>query len=98
MVAPTCARWRHGADSAMQVVSSKIDPGTVSERPKVQLSKSCVGESPPWVQIPPAYHRQLCQVFLSAPIVVTESNRAGSLMSSGLPSARVADTGSRVAE
>ena len=27
--------------------------GTVSERPKVQLSKSCVGESPPWVQIPP---------------------------------------------
>jgi len=26
----------------------------VSERPKVQLSKSCVGESPPWVQIPPS--------------------------------------------
>ena len=28
--------------------------GGVSERPKVQLSKSCVGESPPWVQIPPS--------------------------------------------
>ena len=28
--------------------------GDVSERPKVQLSKSCVGESPPWVQIPPS--------------------------------------------
>ena len=26
----------------------------MSERPKVQLSKSCVGESPPWVQIPPS--------------------------------------------
>jgi peptide chain release factor 2 len=26
----------------------------VSEWPKVQLSKSCVGESPPWVQIPPS--------------------------------------------
>jgi len=25
----------------------------VSERPKVQLSKSCVRESAPWVQIPP---------------------------------------------
>lgn len=33
--------------------SPKIARGTVSERPKVQLSKSCVGESPPWVQIPP---------------------------------------------
>jgi hypothetical protein len=32
---------------------TKIVDGTVSERPKVQLSKSCVGESPPWVQIPP---------------------------------------------
>ena len=28
--------------------------GDVSEWPKVQLSKSCVGESPPWVQIPPS--------------------------------------------
>jgi len=26
----------------------------VSERPKVQLSKSCVRESAPWVQIPPS--------------------------------------------
>jgi hypothetical protein len=34
-------------------ISTNIVPGTVSERPKVQLSKSCVGESPPWVQIPP---------------------------------------------
>src|SRR6218665_2904946 len=56
----------------------------------------CFGGFP--LHAPPAYHRQLCQVFLSAPILVTESNRAGSLMSSGLPSARVADTGSRVAE
>jgi hypothetical protein len=30
-----------------------LDDGTVSERPKVQLSKSCVVERPPWVQIPP---------------------------------------------
>ena len=28
--------------------------GDVSERPKVRLSKSRVGESPPWVQIPPS--------------------------------------------
>ncbi len=27
--------------------------GSVSERPKVQHSKCCVGETPPWVQIPP---------------------------------------------
>src|SRR6218665_1467177 len=53
----------------------------------------CFGGFP--LHAPPAYHRQLCQVFLSASIVVTESNRAGSLMSSGLPSARVADTVSR---
>ena len=33
--------------------SRKLFNGSVSERPKVQLSKSCVGESPPWVQIPP---------------------------------------------
>ena len=32
----------------------KLSGGDVSERPKVQLSKSCVGESPPWVQIPPS--------------------------------------------
>src|SRR6218665_40335 len=56
----------------------------------------CFGGFP--LHAPPAYHRQLCQVFLSAPIVVTESNRAGSLMSSGLPSARVGDSGSGVAE
>ena len=35
------------------VALCNIGGGTVSERPKVQLSKSCVGESPPWVQIPP---------------------------------------------
>jgi hypothetical protein len=28
--------------------------GAVSERPKEHASKACVGESPPWVQIPPA--------------------------------------------
>src|SRR6478752_243654 len=28
--------------------------GSVSERPKEHASKACVGESPPWVQIPPA--------------------------------------------
>src|SRR5450830_1145082 len=28
-------------------------PGSVSERPKEHASKACVGESPPWVQIPP---------------------------------------------
>lgn len=49
--------------------------GSVSERPKVQLSKSCVRESAPWVQIPPgppcdvARHRKhlnpRVQVFLS---------------------------------
>ena len=33
---------------------AKLLHGDVSERPKVQLSKSCVGESPPWVQIPPS--------------------------------------------
>ena len=33
---------------------ARLFPGDVSERPKVQLSKSCVGESPPWVQIPPS--------------------------------------------
>ncbi|MFM1784453.1 MAG: hypothetical protein RLZZ579_730 [Actinomycetota bacterium] len=33
---------------------AKLSGGDVSERPKVQLSKSCVGESPPWVQIPPS--------------------------------------------
>ena len=33
---------------------AKLLGGDVSERPKVQLSKSCVGESPPWVQIPPS--------------------------------------------
>ena len=33
---------------------AKLLDGDVSERPKVQLSKSCVGESPPWVQIPPS--------------------------------------------
>jgi len=33
----------------------------VSERPKVQLSKSCVGESPPWVQIPPSPPANLFQ-------------------------------------
>ena len=26
----------------------------MSERPKVQLSKSCVDQNPPWVQIPPS--------------------------------------------
>ena len=28
--------------------------GDVSERPKEHASKACVGESPPWVQIPPS--------------------------------------------
>ena len=32
---------------------TRINDGTVSERPKVHVSKTCVGESPPWVQIPP---------------------------------------------
>src|SRR5450830_1523513 len=31
-------------------------PGSVSERPKEHASKACVGESPPWVQIPPLPH------------------------------------------
>lgn len=44
---------RHPLVLAHAPRSSKIVLGTVSERPKVQLSKSCVGESPPWVQIPP---------------------------------------------
>jgi hypothetical protein len=30
--------------------------GSVSERPKEHASKACVGESPPWVQIPPLPH------------------------------------------
>src|SRR4051812_45910202 len=38
---------------ATRTGSRTVVGGTVSERPKVQLSKSCVGESPPWVQIPP---------------------------------------------
>jgi hypothetical protein len=33
--------------------SSNLTPGGVSERPKEHASKACVGESPPWVQIPP---------------------------------------------
>ena len=33
--------------------SSNLAPGGVSERPKEHTSKACVGESPPWVQIPP---------------------------------------------
>jgi hypothetical protein len=41
------------------VALCNIVGGTVSERPKVQLSKSCVGESPPWVQIPPVPLRLL---------------------------------------
>ena len=36
------------------LIGSSLFDGDVSERPKVQLSKSCVGESPPWVQIPPS--------------------------------------------
>ena len=32
--------------------------GAVSERPKEHASKACVGESPPWVQIPPAPPRK----------------------------------------
>ena len=42
-----------GPDSAPEANLATMVGGTVSERPKVQLSKSCVGESPPWVQIPP---------------------------------------------
>jgi hypothetical protein len=33
--------------------SSNLTPGGVSERPKEHASKACVGETPPWVQIPP---------------------------------------------
>jgi hypothetical protein len=33
--------------------SCKLFPGTVSERPKDHVSKTCVGATPPWVQIPP---------------------------------------------
>ena len=31
----------------------KVLRGGVSERPKEHASKACVGETPPWVQIPP---------------------------------------------
>ena len=31
----------------------KVRSGGVSERPKEHASKACVGETPPWVQIPP---------------------------------------------
>ena len=41
------------AISPNPVASRKLVLGSVSERPKVQLSKSCVRESAPWVQIPP---------------------------------------------
>jgi hypothetical protein len=37
-----------------QALSTRLIHGDVSERPKVQLSKSCVRESAPWVQIPPS--------------------------------------------
>ena len=46
--------------------------GDVSERPKVQLSKSCVGESPPWVQIPPS--PPLSRVGTSFPTEPTKSH------------------------
>ena len=45
-------QWLLGG--AFQEIRNKMVGGDVSERPKVQLSKSCVGESPPWVQIPPS--------------------------------------------
>ena len=41
----SCANWR--------AVWSKLAPGTVSERPKEHVSKTCDGASHPWVQIPP---------------------------------------------
>jgi hypothetical protein len=44
----------------------------VSERPKVQLSKSCVGESPPWVQIPPP---PPCQI--PTPFFPTDTRKLG---------------------
>ncbi len=31
----------------------RLAPGTVSERPKEHVSKTCDGASHPWVQIPP---------------------------------------------
>ena len=34
-------------------VPCKVRSGGVSERPKEHASKACVGETPPWVQIPP---------------------------------------------
>ncbi|MFM2023457.1 MAG: hypothetical protein RIR89_849, partial [Actinomycetota bacterium] len=36
--------------SGQKRLIGRLFGGDVSERPKVQLSKSCVGESPPWVQ------------------------------------------------
>ena len=39
--------------SDMAAGCTKLSPGTVSERPKDHVSKTCVGETPPWVQIPP---------------------------------------------
>src|ERR1700709_2048789 len=34
-------------------VCRNVSDGTVSERPKVHVSKTCVLERAPWVQIPP---------------------------------------------
>ena len=33
--------------------TGKVRAGGVSEWPKEHASKACVGETPPWVQIPP---------------------------------------------
>ena len=40
------------------LVWSKLAPGTVSERPKEHVSKTCDGSSRPWVQIPPVPPRK----------------------------------------
>ena len=51
-------RFLHAVDSREPLVCITLVPGTVSERPKVQLSKSCVLERAPWVQIPPVPPRK----------------------------------------
>jgi hypothetical protein len=63
-------RWRREGPPG----SCNIDPGTVSERPKDHVSKTCVGATPPWVQIPPVPPQKTpvhagVFFFLGAPVV-----------------------------
>src|SRR5690606_3561465 len=46
--------WLNLLDSRGRLSSRKLFRGDVSERPKVQHSKCCVGSPLPWVQIPPS--------------------------------------------